>query len=62
MDIYVSTGQWINALKQSMDSATDGTCFHLPTTMHYHAFSLVKDSCFPERDFKVTVEKTEVAK
>lgn len=61
MDIYISTGQWISFIQDSMANAVDGTCFHLPTDMHLHAFLLVKNDCFPDRDFKVTVEKaTEV--
>jgi len=38
-------------------NAADGDCFYLPTLMHLHAFQLVKDSSFPERNFKVEVEK-----
>jgi len=38
-------------------NAADGDCFYLPTLMHLHAFQLVKDSSFPERNFKVEVEE-----
>jgi hypothetical protein len=62
VDIYINTGEWIQSLQGHMSSAVDGTCFHLPTDMHHHAFWLVKNNWFPERDFKVIVEKTEVAK
>ena len=43
-----------------MSGATDGTCFHLPTSMHYHAFLVAKDGLLPEREFKVLVQETEV--
>ena len=62
MDIYISVGEWINSLQSHMKMAVDGTCFHLPTPMHLHAFVIVKDNCFPDRNFKVLVETTDVAK
>ena len=57
MDINVQSGEWINSLTSRMMNAADGDCFYLPTLMHLHAFQLVKDSLFPERNFKVEVEK-----
>jgi hypothetical protein len=56
MAIQISTGEWISALKNRMGSVPDGTIFHLPTPMHHHAFLLVKDTFFPERDFTAKVE------
>jgi hypothetical protein len=56
LDIYVNTGEWIRSLQTHMSGAVDGTCFHLPSPMHLHAFWLVKESAFPERNFKVLVE------
>ena len=57
MDITVGMGEWINSLTSRMMNATDGDCFYLPTLMHLHAFQLVKDTSFPERNFKVEVEE-----
>jgi hypothetical protein len=57
MDINVQSGEWINSLTSRMMNAADGDCFYLPTLMHLHAFQLVKDSSFPERNFKVEVEE-----
>jgi len=57
MDINVHSGEWINSLMSRMMSAADGDCFYLPTLMHLHAFQLVKDTSFPERNFKVEVEE-----
>ena len=57
MDITVGMGEWINSLTSRMMNAADGDCFYLPTLMHLHAFQLVKDTSFPERNFKVEVEE-----
>ena len=57
MDINVQSGEWINSLTSRMMNAADGDCFYLPTLMHLHAFQLVKDSSFPELNFKVEVEE-----
>jgi hypothetical protein len=54
MEIYhVSVGEWMNSLQNRMNSAMDGDCFYLPTPMHLHAFFLVKDQAFANKDFKV---------
>ena len=57
MVIHISLGEWINALQNRMSNAVDGDCFCLPTDMHLHAYTLVKEGSFPERDFKVEVTK-----
>jgi hypothetical protein len=57
MEIHISMGEWINALQQRMSNANDGDCFYLPTLMHLHAFLLLKERCFPCRDFKVEVDQ-----
>jgi hypothetical protein len=41
-----------------MMNAADGDCFCLPTTMHLHAFLLLKEEVFPTRDFKVEVKQS----
>jgi hypothetical protein len=56
MDIHVSVGEWINTLQNRMNNAVDGDCFYLPTSMHLHAFTLLKEGYFPDRDFKVQVD------
>lgn len=55
MDIHVSVGEWINTLQDRMTNAMDGDCFYLPTSMHFHAFTLLKEGYFPDRDFKVKI-------
>jgi hypothetical protein len=58
MEIHViSVGEWINTLQSLMMNAADGDCFCLPTDMHLHAYMLVKDTAFPERDFKVEIKQ-----
>jgi hypothetical protein len=57
MVIHISLGEWMNALQNRMSNAVDGDCFCLPTDMHLHAYTLVKEGSFPERDFKVEVIK-----
>lgn len=62
MEIYqVSMGEWMNSLQSLMSNAADGDCFYLPTYMHLHAFFLVKEAEFPERDFKVEVKQLQDA-
>jgi hypothetical protein len=56
MDINVCTGEWMNSLMSRMMNAADGDCFYLPTTMHLHAYLLLKEGSFPDKNFKVTVE------
>ncbi len=57
----ISMGEWINALMHSMNNAVDGDAFLLPTKMHLHAYTILKEASFPERVFKVEVKNaTEV--
>lgn len=60
MDVHVGMGEWINSLMSRMTNATDGDCFYLPTLMHLHAYTLLKEGSFPERNFKVEVKKQEL--
>jgi len=56
MDIHViSVGEWINSLMSRMMNAGEGDCFYLPTLMHLHAYTILKEGSFPDRDFKVEV-------
>jgi hypothetical protein len=56
MDIHVSVGEWTNSLMNRMNNAVEGDIFCLPTSMHMHAFSLLKEGYFPDRDFKVKLD------
>jgi hypothetical protein len=57
MEIYVSVGEWMNSLMSRMDNAADGDCFYLPTLMHLHAYMLLKEGVFPDKNFKVEVKE-----
>jgi hypothetical protein len=57
MEIYISLGEWMNTLQGRMNSAVDGDCFCLPSHMHLHAYELVKETWFPDRDFKVELKE-----
>ena len=61
MDIVVGMGEWTNSLMSRMTSATDGDCFCLPTYMHFHAYILLKEACFADRNFKVEIKEQEWA-
>ena len=56
MDIHIAVGEWMHTLQSLMSSAADGDCFCLPTPMHLHAYTLLKERSFPDRDFKVAVQ------
>ena len=60
MDINVGMGEWICSLMSRMTNAADGDCFYLPTLMHLHAYTILKEGSFPERNFKVEVKKQEL--
>lgn len=57
MDVYVGMGEWMNSLLSRMDNAVDGDCFYLPTMMHLHAFMLLKEERFADKNFKVEVKQ-----
>lgn len=57
MEIDVSVGEWMNSLMSRMANAADGDCFHLPTLMHLHAFMLLQEGKFPDKNFKVEIKK-----
>lgn len=61
MDVHVALGEWTYSLMSRMMSAMDGDCFVLPTQMHLHAYTILKEASFPDRDFKVEIKNpTEV--
>jgi hypothetical protein len=55
MDVHVALGEWMHTLQSLMSNAADGDCFCLPSPMHLHAYILLKETSFAERDFKVKV-------
>jgi hypothetical protein len=56
MDVYVSLGEWMNTLTNRMTNAMDGDCFILPTLMHLHAYTILKEASFPDKNFRVVVQ------
>lgn len=60
MEIHISVGEWMNSLLSRMQNAADGDCFCLPTDMHLHAYVLLKESFFPDRQFRVEIKKKPV--
>jgi hypothetical protein len=61
MDINVGMGEWMNSLMSRMMNAADGDSFCLPTQMHLHAYMLLKEGSFADRNFKVEVKEQETA-
>tara|TARA_B100000214_G_scaffold371234_1_gene347231 strand:- start:63 stop:248 length:186 start_codon:yes stop_codon:yes gene_type:complete len=55
MEIYISTGEWIASIKNKMENAIEGSCFHLPSFMHLHAFEIIKNQAFSNKNFKVVI-------
>ena len=62
MSTYViGVGEWMQNLSSRMKTAVDGDLFVLPSAMHLHAYNLLKESCFPEKNLTVEVKNpTEV--
>jgi hypothetical protein len=61
MDYTVGVGEWMNSLMSRMMNAADGDSFCLPTQMHLHAYMLLKEGSFADRNFKVEVKEQETA-
>jgi hypothetical protein len=55
MEILISSGEWMQTLCVRMNSAAEGDCFLLPSSMHLHAYEVLKEAQFPEKNFKVKV-------
>jgi hypothetical protein len=55
VEIQIFMGEWMNSLTSRMMDAMDGDCFYLPTPMHLHAFLLLKEARFADKNFKVEV-------
>jgi hypothetical protein len=58
MDVHVALGEWMNSLTSRMMNAMDGDCFYLPTQMHLHAYTILKEASFPDRHFKVEIKNS----
>jgi hypothetical protein len=58
MEIHISLGEWINTLQIRMGNAVDGDCFYLPSQMHLHAYTILKEASFPDRHFKVEIKNS----
>ena len=54
----ISVGEWSQSLLNRMDSAVEGDVFCLPTPMHLHAYELIKEQYFDQKQFKVEVIQT----
>ncbi len=58
MDIYVGMGEWMNSLMSRIQDAMDGDSFYLPTLMHLHAYTILKEGAFPHKHFRVELTPT----
>jgi hypothetical protein len=54
----IGVGEWIQTLSGRMQIAVDGDLFVLPSTMHLHAYTILKEASFPDRDFKVVIKNS----
>jgi len=52
----IGVGEWMHTLMNRMNNAVDGDCFRLPTSMHLHAYNLLKEDFFSDRTFTVDVK------
>lgn len=56
MEIHqVFVGEWMNSLLNRMNNAVDGDCFCLPTLMHLHAFTLLKEQYFVNKNLNAVI-------
>jgi hypothetical protein len=58
MEIPISSGEWMQTLCVRMNNAAEGDCFLLPSSMHFHAYEVLKEAQFPEKNFKVKIGST----
>ena len=59
MSTYViGVGEWMQILSSRMKNAVDGDLFVLPSTMHLHAYTILKEASFPDRHFKVEIKNS----
>ena len=52
----IGVGEWLQTLSSRMNSAVDGDLFVLPSTMHLHAYNILKEGSFPEKNLKVEIK------
>jgi len=57
-DIYVGVGEWMASMGKRMENAGPNDTFHLPTTMHLHAFTVLQEDAFPGKRFRVDVHNS----
>ena len=57
----INVGEWSQSLFNRMTSAVEGDVFCLPTPMHLHAYELIKEQYFDQKQFKVKVIQTKAA-
>jgi hypothetical protein len=57
MEIKVSLGQWMHGMAGLMSQAPDRSTFLLPSEMHLHAFQLLKEASFSDKQFTVKLER-----
>jgi sortase (surface protein transpeptidase) len=57
----ISVGEWSQSLFNRMNNAVEGDVFCLPTPMHLHAYELIKEQYFDQKQFKVEVIQTKAA-
>lgn len=54
-DIYVNVGEWMVSLKQHMHNVSSEDTIYLPTKMHLHAFELLQEAEFGDKQFKINL-------
>ena len=57
----INVGEWSQSLFNRMNNAVEGDVFCLPTPMHLHAYELIKEQYFDQKQFKVEVIQTKAA-
>jgi hypothetical protein len=56
MEIRIQTGQWITAITQALDEASDGDCFLLPSAAHAHAYDIAKKTTNNSKQLTVRIQ------
>lgn len=57
MSTYViGVGEWMQTLSCRMNNAVDGDLFVLPSAMHLHAYEILKEASFPQKNLKVEIK------
>ena len=57
MSTYViGVGEWMQTLSCRINNAVDGDLFVLPSAMHLHAYNILKEASFPQKNLKVEIK------